>query len=128
MSLSYFQISDDFFRIAGFPGVVGTIDCSHIRILSPGGNDAERFRNRKGYFSINTQTVISADLLIRDVVARWPGSAHDSTIFSNSRLSEVMQTGALKKFHLLGDSGYPCTPSLMTAINRPTLPAERRCV
>lgn len=120
------QVNEDFFRIAQFPGAIGAVDCTHIPILSPGGNDAERFRNRRSRFSINTQTVVSADLLIRDVIARWPGSAHDSTIFSNSRLSELMHSAPLNKYHLLGDSGYACQPFLMTPLSQPNTPAERR--
>ncbi|XP_018360525.1 PREDICTED: putative nuclease HARBI1 [Trachymyrmex cornetzi] len=38
-----------FFYIAQFPRVVGCIDCTHVKIQSFGGNDAEYFRNRKGY-------------------------------------------------------------------------------
>lgn len=45
----------DFYEIANFPGVTGCIDCTHVRIKSPGGDNAEVFRNRKGVFSINVQ-------------------------------------------------------------------------
>lgn len=45
----------DFFEVAQFPGVTGCIDCTHVRIKSPGGDNAEVYRNRKGYFSINVQ-------------------------------------------------------------------------
>lgn len=48
-------VMQQFFAIAGFPGVTGCIDCTHVPIRSPGGDDAEVFRNRKGYFSINVQ-------------------------------------------------------------------------
>uniref|UniRef100_A0A6P7HBM4 Nuclease HARBI1 n=2 Tax=Diabrotica virgifera virgifera TaxID=50390 RepID=A0A6P7HBM4_DIAVI len=61
----------------GFPRVIGCIDGSQIKITSPGGNDAEIYRNRKGYFSINIQAVCSADGLFQSITARWPGSAHD---------------------------------------------------
>lgn len=38
-----------FYRFAKFPSVIGAIDCTHIKIQSPGGGDqAELFRNRKG--------------------------------------------------------------------------------
>ncbi|KAH7961883.1 hypothetical protein HPB52_013099 [Rhipicephalus sanguineus] len=46
---------EEFYRIANFPGVTGCIDCTHVKIKSPGGDDAEVFRCRKGYFSINVQ-------------------------------------------------------------------------
>ncbi|KAJ8950839.1 hypothetical protein NQ317_007942 [Molorchus minor] len=37
-----------FYEKARFPRVIGSIDCTHIKIQSPGGEDAEIFRNRKG--------------------------------------------------------------------------------
>jgi hypothetical protein len=40
-----------------FPRVIGAIDCTLIRIQSPGGEDADIFRSRKGFFAINVQTV-----------------------------------------------------------------------
>lgn len=44
-----------FYEIAHFPRVSGCVDCTHIRIDSPGGDRAEVFRNRKGWFSLNVQ-------------------------------------------------------------------------
>ncbi|KAH1015823.1 hypothetical protein HUJ04_007146 [Dendroctonus ponderosae] len=38
-----------FYGIARFPYVVGAIDCTHVRIQSPGGNEAERYRNRRSF-------------------------------------------------------------------------------
>lgn len=35
---------------SSLPSVVGLIDCTHIPIISPGGDNAELFRNRKGFF------------------------------------------------------------------------------
>ncbi|XP_023220710.1 uncharacterized protein LOC111622539 [Centruroides sculpturatus] len=85
------QISQDFFHLNGFPCVYGAIDCTHNPIQSPGGETAELFRNRKGYFSINVQTVSDSQLKIRNIVARWSGSSHDSTIFANSHLCAVFK-------------------------------------
>lgn len=70
----------------GIPNVIGFIDCTHVKIFSPGGVEAERYRNRKGYFSINVQAVCDSSLKFLDVVARWPGSTHDSHIFDMSVL------------------------------------------
>lgn len=47
-----------------------------------GGSNGEIFRNRKGYFSLNVQTMCDSNLKIMDIVARWPGSSHDSTILT----------------------------------------------
>lgn len=51
----YAQVMHAFYLIGRFPGVTGCIDCTHVRIKSPGGDTAEVFRNRKGVFSINVQ-------------------------------------------------------------------------
>ena len=75
-----FQFSNE------MPGVVGCIDCSHIPIISPGGEDAELYRNRKGYFSLNVQAVCDTKLMFTNIVCRWLGSTHDSRIFDNSAL------------------------------------------
>ncbi|KAK8766335.1 hypothetical protein V5799_006885 [Amblyomma americanum] len=40
----------DFYRLGRFPGVTGCIDCTHIRIKSPGGQLGEVYRNRKVLF------------------------------------------------------------------------------
>lgn len=73
----------------------------NIKIIL-GGNDAEIFPNRKSYFSINVQVVCDAKLRIMDVVARWPGSVHDATIFSNSRLRRCFENRLLTNCVLLG--------------------------
>lgn len=59
--------------------------------------------------SINVQTtyISSADLLIRDEVARWPGSSHDSSIYQSSRRYATFERGDYTGAYLLGDSGYP---------------------
>ena len=44
------QLQQSFERTYRFPGVIGAIDCTHVKIESIGGRNAEVFRNRKGYF------------------------------------------------------------------------------
>lgn len=116
----------DFYNVARFPNVIGVIDGSHIRLQSPGGPTAETFRNRKGYFSLNIQVVCNAQLKIMDVVARWPGSSHDSHIFDNSLLRARFENNEFEEKYLLGDSGYPCRRYLLTPLNNPETEAERR--
>lgn len=113
-----------FFAIRGLPRVLGAIDCTHIKIQSPGGHNAELFRNRKGYFSINVQIVCDARLNIMNIIARWPGSTHDSTIFNDSPLCADLENGQYANSFLLGDSGYPCRTYLLTPFLRPSTPAE----
>nr|CAI5865952.1 unnamed protein product [Callosobruchus analis] len=83
---------------------------------SPGGETVELFRNLKEYFFMNVQTVLDADLKIRDIVARWPRSTHDAHIFKNSTLYHRFETGHLGNSLLIGDSGYPLKPYLITPL------------
>lgn len=53
--------------------------------------------------------------LFTNVVAKWPGSTHDSFVFTNSLIHERLESNhAFEDGYLLGDSGYPCKPFLMT--------------
>lgn len=51
-----------------------------------------------------------------DIVARWPGSCHDSHIFQNSAVRRRCEAGEFGDAVLLGDSGYPLRDYLMTPI------------
>lgn len=119
------EVKNEFYSIAHFPGVVGALDCSHVPVISPGGNNAELYRNRKGFFSINVQAVCDANLIFTSMAARWYGSAHDSRIFDSSLLRDDLENGVVNGI-LLGDNGYPCKRYLMTPFLNPQTPAEMR--
>ncbi len=104
--------------------MIGCVDGTHVRIVSPGGDDAEVYRNRKGYFSINVQGVCTPDLRFTNLVARWKGSVHDSRIFENSRLSVMLSDGTGPRGHLLGDSAYTLRKYLLTPYDNPTTPEQ----
>ena len=118
------SVMSGMYAVSGVPGVIGAIDCTHVPIQSPGGDDAEIYRNRKGYFSINVQLVCDQTAYVSDVVARWPGSVHDSTIFDNSHLRVLLESSAPEGY-LIGDGGYPCRRYLLTPVANPTTNAER---
>ena len=106
-----------FHAIDAFPNVLGCIDGTQIAIMTPSTNE-KIYVCRKGYHSINVQVVCGANMEFLNVVARWPGSTHDSFIWNDSQVSTVLndryengQSG-----WLLGDSGYPLRPFLLTPI------------
>ena len=113
-----------FFNIAGFPDVLGCVDGTHIRIKTPTEHE-NVFVNRKGYHSINAQIVCDADLKITNCVIKWPGSKHDSYILRQSRLWGEFEAGTYPG-RLLGDSGYPLRPWLMTPYLNPANNHEER--
>lgn len=83
------------------------------------------YRNRKGIFSLNVQAVCDSDLRFIDIVARWPGSTHDSTIFNASRIRARFMNGEMGNALLLGDSGYACSNFLLTPLLEPHTQAEQ---
>jgi hypothetical protein len=117
------HIKEAFYNMAGFPGVVGCLDCTHVRIKNPHGDQPLIYCNRKGFYSLNVQVVCDATSRILDIVAKWRGSAHDSRIWANSYLKEQFENNQ-KKGILLGDSGYPCSHYMLTPLLHPHSPAE----
>lgn len=121
----YAKISNEFRQKRGFPGVIGALDGTHVRIMNPGGEDSELFRNRKGWFSINVQMLCDDKLVIRDVVASHKGSTHDSRIFNECVLKDKLEI-LPRPFHVLGDRGYGCQRYLMTPLVNPRTRPERQ--
>ena len=63
------RIQRGFYEKFHFPGVVGCIDGTHIRILSP-SNFEDAYVNRKGYHSLNIQAIVDDKSTFINVVAR----------------------------------------------------------
>lgn len=64
---------------------------------------SENFRNRHGYFSLNVQTICDAQMRVMNVVARWPGSAHDSNIFAHSEVRQQFERGEFFDYVIVGE-------------------------
>ncbi|XP_062602285.1 putative nuclease HARBI1 [Saccostrea cucullata] len=109
------NVKRKFHAIAGFPGVLGCVDGTFIRIQTPTENEPD-YINRKGYHSLNVMMTCDANFIITNCVAKWPGSCHDSRVFRESVLCQQFENGQHNGI-LLGDSGYPCRTYLMTPYN-----------
>jgi hypothetical protein len=120
------QIKEGFRAISGMEDIIGAIDGTHIKVRAAGVSNRMRFMNRKNEYSINVQAVVDADMRFLNLVARWPGSTHDSRIFRESQLYAQLENGEIDYGILLGDGGYGCERYLLTPIGTPVTPAERR--
>lgn len=121
---------EEFMAKFEFPGVIGCIDGTHVAIVPP-QNDEHIYFNRKNYHSKNVQIICDANLLILNVKSNYGGSSHDSFIWRNSNVRVHMQQIYYQQGEhnswLLGDSGYPQEPWLMTPIrNMPREDPEGR--
>ena len=108
----------------GMPNVVGCIDGCQVEVAANGVANREDYRNRKGVLAINVQAVCDANLVFTNVVARWPGSVHDSRVFQMSELCSQFENGLIDGL-LLGDAGYPLTRYLMTPYRDPQTAGQR---
>ena len=64
--------------------------------------------------------------MFTNIVARWPGSTHDSHVFRSSSICNFVEKNhhSLDDGILLGDSGYACQPFMMTPYSNPSTPAQ----
>ena len=62
------EIKRGFHAIAGFPNIIGAIDCDHIATKASSTNGFN-YVNRKGFHSVNVQIVGDANLSLLNVVA-----------------------------------------------------------
>nr|CAI5826194.1 unnamed protein product [Callosobruchus analis] len=113
----------------GFPGIIGCIDCTHVAIVSPHQQHPDYpehlYINRKHYHSINVQLICDSNLRILNINARYPGSTNDAFIWNNSNVKTFMEQlhgHGENSFYLLGDSGYPLRPWLLTPLQYETQP------
>lgn len=73
------------------------------------------------------QVIVGPRTEILDIVPEWPGSAHDSRIFQNSRIYIRYMQHELDGI-FVGDGGYPSLPFLLTPINNPVTDEEIKLV
>lgn len=59
-----------------------------------------------------------------DIVARWPGSVHDQTIFNNSTVKQRLENGEFGNSILVADSGYANTMHIVTPLLQTNNQAE----
>ncbi|KAJ8918523.1 hypothetical protein NQ315_015230, partial [Exocentrus adspersus] len=115
--------------VAGFPGILGCIDCTHVAITTPFLQE-DAYKNHHGFYSINVQMICDEQLRILNVNANFPGTVHDQFIFNASLVKEEMRrlhVNRIGSFFLLGDSGYALERYMLTPVLNaaPGSPEER---
>ncbi|XP_018371325.1 PREDICTED: putative nuclease HARBI1 isoform X1 [Trachymyrmex cornetzi] len=108
------QVANEFFEIAGFPQVLGCIDCTSIKVRTPRHKIKSTYVNRHDIPSITLQGICDARKRFVDVFTGIPAKIHDSRVLKLSDINEnlpgICEQG---KFHILGDSAYSIREWLM---------------
>jgi hypothetical protein len=134
------------YQFGEFPGVIGVLDGTHIRIQRPGRLLQETYYS--GYKRTHTINVLAAarvDGCFSYVDVSKPGSLDESVVFTEvpranglglgswndegvlqaSKLYREYQAGRLRG-KVLADRGYKCRRWLLTPIRNPRTPAQQR--
>jgi hypothetical protein len=103
--------------------VVGAIDCIHIHIAKPTVGPKDYFYFKSGGYTLNCQAIVDSRKRFLDLYLGMPGSTNDARVLWQSTLYRLgMQENLFDVRYsmdgfppfLLGDSGYPLLPWLMT--------------
>lgn len=95
------HIKQKYSEIAGLDSVVGAVDGTHVPIIAPKDNEPS-YVNRKLIHSINCQVVADPSYRILDIVAKWPGSTHDSYIWKDSSIRRRLNSGEFGNSFFIG--------------------------
>ncbi|KAJ1201616.1 hypothetical protein NDU88_005422 [Pleurodeles waltl] len=118
------ETKQGFYLISRFPHVLGAIDCTHVRLVPPAATE-HLYRNRKHTHSINVQAIVDHQGLFTNIVAKYPGSVHDSFICCHSTINQHFQDGRYGNGLLVADQGYGIQPWILTLFGNPSTTAER---
>ncbi|KNZ58000.1 hypothetical protein VP01_201g9 [Puccinia sorghi] len=87
----------------GIPGIVGTIDGTHIPLLMPAGDGWKGYINWKGWASITFQCIIDGDGDLTDVVVYSGNQKLGSAWYRTHKVQKIIPMGS----YLIGNAGYP---------------------
>jgi hypothetical protein len=117
------QTQAEFRALYSLPAVVGAIDCIHIHIAKPTVGSEDYYHFKSGGYTLNFQAVVDSRKRFLDLYLGMPGSTHDVRVLRRSSLYRLATHENLFDVRstidgfppfLLGDSGYPLLPWLMT--------------
>ena len=103
-------------------GVIGIADGCQIKISKPRFErdplQKDKFFNRKGFFSWNCLGIIDDNLRFTYFSCKYPGNAHDSRVYNESRLKAKLQEtyNPDKPRHLMGDKGYNLQNTMLVPV------------
>lgn len=100
------------------PHCIGYLDGSEIKLAERPCCDPDSYYSRKQNFSIKIQAVCDSQLKIRHIFVGFPGSVHDSRIFSNSSLFLNPSVYFHGEEWIAGDSAYKLSTTVITPFRK----------
>ncbi|KAH7980604.1 hypothetical protein HPB49_017523 [Dermacentor silvarum] len=111
-------VKEGFLWRGAIPGVIRCTDGGLIAIIAPKGERNTAFMSRMVYYAENCMFICDADMRILTVYPMRPGSDHDSFVWRTRWLRRRFQAGRIANpgVYLIGESGYPLGPWLLTLV------------
>lgn len=111
-------IGSGFNKLSKFPGAVGAVDGTHIKVRPPAKVQPE-YHSRKHEDTMILMAICDATLKFTMVATGFPGSIHDQRALDLTTFEEEMKPYPIKYFsnkeqHVLGDSAFTLQMNVMT--------------
>ncbi|KAL3679875.1 hypothetical protein R1sor_022831 [Riccia sorocarpa] len=104
----------------GFPGCIGLVDDTLVKLAQRPRDDGETYFDRKSNYSMNVEVICDQNKRVIYFFAGMPGSCHDLTCLRRSSLWGRLGSAQLfdNGQYLLGDSGYILLDRLVCSYKR----------
>ncbi|GMG98233.1 hypothetical protein Nepgr_000073 [Nepenthes gracilis] len=133
------EIKSKFRKIQGFLNCCGAIDTTHITMCLPLADPTNKaWCDREKNHSMLLQAIVDPDMKFRDVVTGWPGKMNDSLVLQSSNFFKLCEKGkrlngdkielpdgSEVREYIVGDSGFPLLPWLISPYPGKDLPASK---
>lgn len=130
------EIKSKFEKIQGLPNCCGVIDTTHILMCLPSSDPTNNlWLDQMKNHSMVLQAIVDPEMRFRDIVTGWPGKMEDWLIFQSSNFYRLcdegerlngkkleLSEGSEIREYIIGDSGYPLLPYLVTPYEGQELP------
>ncbi|KAM1125995.1 hypothetical protein ACFX11_041421 [Malus domestica] len=122
------EVKSKFEKIRGLPNCCGAIDITHIMMTLPTTDSSDDiWLDGEKNCSMILQAIVDPDMRFRNIITGWPGSMSDDIVLRSSgffKMSEegdclngeklVLSEGTEVREYIVGDSGFPLLPWLLT--------------
>lgn len=100
------------------PHCIGYLDGSEVKLAERPSKDPDSYYSRKQNFSIKLQAVCDYQLKIRHLLVGYPGSVHDSRVFTNSSLFLSPSKYFEGEEWIAADSAYKLSKTIITPFRK----------